>query len=151
MTTKRWRELRLPTLLFALYIFAFLLTEFTVNVRCAAVLGVDSVTAVYAVGIVCTSLGYAGFYFSRRWIKSESCRKLLLALFALTHLAATFCFMFSAVPAVFTSAALLSLLLFGYIGGFSHYTVSLLLFGKSWSGKAIGAAIVLAVLLQFAV
>ena len=151
MHTKRWRELLLPTLLFALYIFAFLLTEFTVNERCAAVFGADSVTAVYAVGIVCTSVGYAGFYLSRKWIKSESRRKLLLALYALAHFAATLCFIFCPVPAAFMTAALLALLLFGYIGGFTHYTVSLLLFGKSWSGKAIGCAIALAILLQFAV
>ena len=151
MTVKERRCVVLPALLFALYIFAFLLTEFTVNVRCAAVLGKDSVTNLYAIGIVCTSTGYAGFYFSRRLIKSEGKRKLVIAAFAVAYLLATLCFMFAPTAPVFVISAFLALLLFGYIGGFTHYAASLFLLGKSCSGKVIGGAVALAVLLQFVV
>ena len=60
-------------------------------------------------------------------------------------------FMFISVTPVFVIAALTALLLFGYIGGFTHYVAALFLFGRSCSGKVIGIAIALATLLQFVV
>ena len=150
MMKKRWAVV-VPMVLFALYMFIFLLTEFTVNVKSAIVLGQGSVTAIYSVGIVSTSLGYISFYLSRKLFKSELVRKLLVGIFAVGYLGFTLCFMFTASAALFTTSALLALLLFGYIGGFVHYTISLFLFGKSYSGKVIGIAISAATLLQFTV
>ncbi|NLW69606.1 MAG: helix-turn-helix transcriptional regulator [Eubacteriaceae bacterium] len=151
ITAKERQRLLLPALLFTLYLFAFLLTEFTVNEKCAAVLGKESVTAVYALGIICTSAGYGGFYLSRTLIKSEGKRRLIIAAFAFAYLIAAPCFMFASGALLFVISAFSALFLFGYIGGFTHYAASLFLFGEKHSGKVIGGAVALAVLLQFIV
>ena len=46
---------------FALCFFAFMLTEASINERCAEVVGKQFVNLVYAVGLVCTGLGYLSF------------------------------------------------------------------------------------------
>ena len=80
MVTKERHGIILPTILFFLYIFVFLLTELTVNARSTVLLGSDRVVALYAIGLLCTSLGYACFSLSRRLVKSENSRKLLMVI-----------------------------------------------------------------------
>ena len=43
---------------FALFFFAFMLTEAFINERCAVILGSDAVNTVYAFGLVCTGSGF---------------------------------------------------------------------------------------------
>ena len=136
MVTKERHGIILPTILFFLYIFVFLLTELTVNARSTVLLGSDRVVALYAIGLLCTSLGYACFSLSRRLVKSENSRKLLMVIPAVAYMCCTFCFMYVQTPAIFTASALVSLLLFGYIGGFAHYTAALFLFGKGCAGAS---------------
>lgn len=151
MVTKERHGIILPTILFFLYIFVFLLTELTVNARSTVILGSDRVVALYAIGLLCTSLGYACFSLSRRLVKSENSRKLLMIMTAIAYMCCTFCFMYVQTPAIFTASALASLLLFGYIGGFAHYTAALFLFGKGCAGRVIGTAVAAATVLQFLV
>ena len=151
MVTKERHGIILPTILFFLYIFVFLLTELTVNARSTVLLGSDRVVALYAIGLLCTSLGYACFSLSRRLVKSENSRKLLMVIPAVAYMCCTFCFMYVQTPAIFTASALASLLLFGYIGGFAHYTAALFLFGKGCAGRVIGTAVAAATVLQFLV
>lgn len=66
-------------------------------------------------------------------------------------MAAAFCFMFTMSEQLFVASAFTALLSFGYIGGFAHYTASLLFFKKCYSGRVIGSSIALATLLQFVV
>ena len=148
MVTKERHGIILPTILFFLYIFVFLLTELTVNARSTVILGSDRVVALYAIGLLCTSLGYACFSFSRRLVKSENGRKLLMIMTAIAYMCCTFCFMYAQAPAIFIVSALASLLLFGYIGGFTHYAAALFLFGKGCTGRVIGTAVA-ATVLQF--
>ena len=151
MVTKERHGIILPTILFFLYIFVFLLTELTVNARSTVLLGSDRVVALYAIGLLCTSLGYACFSLSRRLVKSENSRKVLMIMTAIAYMCCTFCFMYVQTPAIFTASALASLLLFGYIGGFAHYTAALFLFGKGCAGRVIGTAVAAATVLQFLV
>ena len=151
MVTKERHGIILTTILFFLYIFVFLLTELTVNARSTVLLGSDHVVALYAIGLLCTSLGYACFSLSRRLVKSENSRKLLMVISAVAYMCCTFCFMYVQTPAIFTASALASLLLFGYIGGFAHYTAALFLFGKGCAGRVIGTAVAAATVLQFLV
>ena len=151
MVTKERHGIILPTILFFLYIFVFLLTELTVNARSTVLLGSDRVVALYAIGLLCTSLGYACFSLSRRLVKSENSRKLLMIMTAIAYMCCTFCFLYVQTPAIFTASALASLLLFGYIGGFAHYTAALFLFGKGCAGRVIGTAVAAATVLQFLV
>lgn len=149
MVTKERHGIILPTILFFLYIFVFLLTELTVNARSTVILGSDRVVAIYVIGLLCTSLGYACFSFSRRLVKSENGRKLLMIMTAIAYMCCTFCFMYAQAPAIFIVSALASLLLFGYIGGFTHYAAALFLFGKGCTGRVIGTAVAAATVLQF--
>lgn len=149
MVTKERHGIILPTILFFLYIFVFLLTELTVNARSTVILGSDRVVALYAIGLLCTSLGYACFSLSRRLVKSENSRKLLMVIPAVAYMCCTFCFMYVQTPAIFIVSALASLLLFGYIGGFAHYTAALFLFDKGCTGRVIGTAVAAATVLQF--
>lgn len=151
MVTKERHGIILPTILFFLYIFVFLLTELTVNARSTVILGSDHVVTLYAIGLLCTSLGYAGFSLSRRLVKSENGRKWLMVIPAVAYMCCTFCFMYVNSPAIFIVSALASLLLFGYIGSFAHYAVSLFLFGKGCTGRVIGTAVAAATVLQFLV
>lgn len=149
MVKKERHGIILPMILFLLYIFVFLLTELTVNARSAVILGGDHVVTLYSVGLLCTSLGYVGFSLSRRLVKSENNRKLLMVIPTIAYMCCTFCFMYVQSPAIFIVSALVSLLLFGYIGGFVHYTVALFLFGKGCTGRVIGTAVAAATVLQF--
>lgn len=151
MTARERREIVLSAILFLLYIFGFLLTELTVNARGADVLGSGHVVAIYSVGLLCTSLGYGSFFLSRRLVRTERSRKLLMAAIAVVYMGCTLCFLFAASRVLFTVSALLSLLSFGYIGGFAHYAVALLLFGKDCAGRIIGAAVAASTVLQFIV
>ena len=151
MVTKERHGIIMSTILFLLYIFVFLLTELTVNARSTVILGSDHVVTLYAIGLLCTSLGYAGFSLSRRLVNSENSRKLLMVMLAIAYMGCTFCFMYVRSSAIFTVSALASLLLFGYIGGFAHYTVALFLFGKGCTGRVIGTAVAAATVLQFLV
>ncbi len=150
MLNKR-QNIVISLILFTLYIFNFLLSELTVNARCEVVFGADSVILVYSLGIICTSVGYLSFYLSRILFKSESARKLVICVVSAGYMAATICFMFTPSKQLFSVSSLAALLLFGYVGGFSHYAISLFLFNKDYSGKVIGFSIALATLLQFIV
>lgn len=151
MVKKTQREIILATVLFALYIFVFLLTELTINARAAAVLCSGYTVRLYAVGLLCTSFGYVSFHFSRAAVAKESARKRLIVAVIVAYMACVFCFLHVTSAALFAASALASLLLFGYIGGFIHYTVSLFLFGKSYSGRILGSAVAVATVLQFIV
>ena len=72
MVTKERHGIILPTILFFLYIFVFLLTELTVNARSTVLLGSDRVVALYAIGLLCTSLGYACFSSAAGWLKART-------------------------------------------------------------------------------
>lgn len=151
MITKERNNFLLPTILFLLYIFVFLLTELTINNRCTAVLGSTHTVKLYSIGLLCTSLGYLSFFLSHKLAKEELIRKTLIVCVSAAYMGCTLSFMLSTAPIIFSVSSLLSLLLFGYIGGFTHYSVSLFLFDKSYTGKALGIAIATATLLQFVV
>ncbi len=150
MISKR-KNIFISLLLFTLYIFTFLLSELTVNARCEAVFGAEYVIIVYSLGIICTSVGYICFYLSRKLFIGEKSRRLIICVVVAGYIATTLCFMFASSKPLFAVSSLSALLLFGYVGGFAHYAISLFLFKKNYSGKVIGFSIALATLLQFIV
>ena len=46
---------------FGLYFFVFLLTESLINERAVTVFGAANVNYIYAIGLICTALGYLAF------------------------------------------------------------------------------------------
>lgn len=135
---------------FALCFFAFQLTEFTVNDRAGALLGADSVIAVYSVGILCTSLGFLCFPLLQRLSGAKAKRSavcvcgVLAVVFALLTSVSQ-----SAAP--FLTSAFLSLFSLGIIGGGVYYDCALTFRGKRRIGCVLGVGMGCAVLLQFIV
>lgn len=145
------RILIISVALFTLYIFVFLLTEFTVNIKCGEILGPEKVVSIYSIGIICTSLGYISFFLTQRIVRNENKRRILIVMLTILFMASTVGFLSVGKSIAFVALSLIALLLFGYIGGFAHYTISLFLFNMTCSGKVIGLSIALATLMQFAV
>lgn len=137
--------------LYALYMFSFLLTEFTVNVRCEKLLGAENVNAVYALGIICTTLGYFFLTISRSLIHGETARKGLLASCGCIYLIGAVTMLSTGNVVLYLASSFLSLFSFGYIGAYVHYALSMLLSGSESVGKIIGISAAAATVLQFAV
>lgn len=86
---------------FALCFFAFMLTEASINERCAEVVGKQFVNLVYAVGLVCTGLGYLSFPALRRLCKGKDARKIMLCMIGLCCAAASFLLIKAQGPVLF--------------------------------------------------
>lgn len=138
-------------LCFALYFFAFMLTEAFVNERCAEILGSDSVNSVYTFGLVCTGLGFLTFPLMRRICRSEAARKTLLLIIGALCLAVAAGTLFIRRPAGFLISSAMNLLFFGHIGGCVHYNTSMEFIGSRYTGRIIGTGMGAAILLQFIV
>ena len=71
LTREQWFQ----AVCFALCFLAFMLAEAAVNARAAVLLGPERVNAVYALGLVCTGLGFLSFALLRKLIRGEQGRK----------------------------------------------------------------------------
>ena len=60
---------------FALCFFSFMMAEAMTNSRAAELLGAEYVNTVYAIGLLCTGIGFLSFSALRRLFKSERLRK----------------------------------------------------------------------------
>ncbi len=136
---------------FALCFFAFMLTEASVNERCAEVVGERFVNVVYAVGLVCTGLGYLSFPAMRRLCKSDTVQKTVLCIVGVFCTAASILLIAVQIPALFLVSSAVSLYLFGYIGGCVYYNTAMFLFENRFMGRIIGSGMGAAILLQYLV
>ena len=71
LTRDQWYQ----AVCFALCFLAFMLAEAAVNTRAAVLLGPERVNVVYALGLVCTGLGFLSFALLRKLIQGERGRK----------------------------------------------------------------------------
>ena len=67
LTREQWYQ----TVCFALCFLAFMLAEAAVNTRAAVLLGPERVNVVYALGLVCTGLGFLSFALLRKLIRGS--------------------------------------------------------------------------------
>ena len=138
-------------LCFGLCFFAFQLTEFTVNDRCAVLLGAERVNAVYAVGVACTALGFLAFSGLRRLFPGEAARKRTVCLVGAVAVTAALAVVWATGAGLFLTGSFLALLALGCIGGNVYYNVAMSFQGSAYTGRVVGVAAGGAVLAQFAV
>ena len=136
---------------FALCFFSFMLTEASVNERCAEVLGEKYVNIVYAVGLVCTGLGYLSFPAMRRLCKAEGAQKTVICIVGLCCMAASVLLIEAQRPIFFLIGSAAALLLFGHIGGCVYHNTAMFLYENRFMGRVIGFGMGAAILLQYLV
>lgn len=136
---------------FALFFFAFMLTEAFINERCAAILGSDAVNTVYALGLICTGLGFLSFAMFRKIFKTEKARKAVLLSVGVLCLAVAVVLLMADRPVIFVIGAIASLLLIGHMGGCVYYNTAMYFAESRHMGRMIGISMGTAIFLQFVV
>ena len=143
------REQWFQAVCFALCFLAFMLAEAAVNARAAVLLGPERVNAVYALGLVCTGLGFLSFALLRKLIRGEQGRKFAAFLAGALCVASAVLFLITNQTALFSLCAALCLLSCGHIGGCVYYNHAMTFQGSRCTGRVTGIGMGLAVLLQF--
>ncbi len=134
---------------FAFHFLLFQLTESFVNDQAAALLGAETVNAVYAAGLFSTASGYLLFAFLSRKICSIAVRRRLLACMGAAYLLSTICMTRAMQPLAFVACALAGLLSAGYIGGMVHWILASVLRDGRYTGRATGVAIATGIGMQY--
>lgn len=130
---------------FGLYFFSFLLTESVINDRAVTVVGIDSVNLVYAIGLLCTALGYFIFPYIYSKIKKE-----LLFIFCTTTIISAILLVTIDIIPLFLLTSYICLISFGYIGGYVHYNASVYMAYSHFSIK-MGISMAIAIFIQYLV
>ena len=145
LTRDQWYQ----AVCFALCFLAFMLAEAAVNTRAAVLLGPERVNVVYALGLVCTGLGFLSFALLRKLIQGERGRKYAAFLAGALCVISAILFLTTDQAALFSLCAALCLLSCGHIGGCVYYNHAMTFQGSRCTGRATGIGMALAVLLQF--
>ena len=145
LTREQWFQ----AVCFSLCFLAFMLAESAVNARAADLLGPGRVNAVYALGLVCTGLGFLSFSLLRKLVGKEQGRKYAAFLAGALCVASAVLFLTTDQAALFSLGAALCLLSCGHIGGCVYYNHAMTFQGSGCTGRVTGIGMGLAVLLQF--
>ena len=145
LTREQWFQ----AVCFSLCFLAFMLAESAVNARAADLLGPGRVNAVYALGLVCTGLGFLSFSLLRKLVGREQGRKYAAFLAGALCVASAVLFLTTDQAALFSLGAALCLLSCGHIGGCVYYNHAMTFQGSRCAGRVTGIGMGLAVLLQF--
>ncbi|MCF6413002.1 hypothetical protein I7648_04720 [Collinsella tanakaei] len=148
----RWgliREQWLQAACFALCFLAFMLAEAAVNARASTILGPDRVTVTYALGLICTGLGFLSFPLLRKLVHGKRGRACAIFLAGATFIATAVALLTTEQAALFSLSAGLCLLSCGHIGGCVYYNHAMTFQGSSCMGRATGIGMAVAVLIQF--
>lgn len=132
---------------FSIYFFTFLILESLVNSRTEIILESQYVIIVYAIGLLCTALGY--FLFGLLSNQKQKRGNTVYLVSAVLSLISVITLLYVNNKAVFLISSVLSLISFGYIGGHVHYVRSLLYDTEKKPGLFLGISAGLGVLLQF--
>ena len=135
-------------MMFACQFLLFQLTESLVNDRAAALLGAETVNAVYSAGLFSTASGYLLFALLFRRMGSAA-RRVLLVCMGAVYLLSSVCMSGAAQPPVFVACALAALLSAGYLGGMAHLILASVLQDGRYTGRATSAAIAAGIGLQY--
>ena len=145
LTREQWFQ----AVCFSLCFLAFMLAESAVNARAADLLGPGRVNAVYALGLVCTGLGFLSFSLLRKLVGGEQGRKYAAFLAGALCVVSAVLFLTTDQTALFSLGAALCLLSCGHIGGCVYYNHAMTFFQCPYMGRVTGIGMGLAVLLQF--
>ena len=148
-----WRELTreqwFQAACFALCFLAFMLAEAAVNARAALLFGPGLVNAAYALGLVCTGLGFLSFPLLRKLIRVERGRRGAVLFAGVLCMISAILLLTAEQAALFSLCAALCLLSCGHIGGCVYYNHAMTFQGSRCMGRATGVGMALAVVLQF--
>ena len=148
-----WRELTreqwFQAACFALCFLAFMLAEAAVNARAALLFGPGLVNAAYALGLVCTGLGFLSFPLLRKLIRGERGRRGAVLFAGVLCMISAILLLTAEQAALFSLCAALCLLSCGHIGGCVYYNHAMTFQGSRCMGRATGVGMALAVVLQF--
>ena len=145
LTREQWFQ----AVCFSLCFLAFMLAEASVNARAAALLSPGQVNAVYALGLICTGLGFLSFSLLRKLVGGEQGRKYAAFLAGALCVASAVLFLTTDQTALFSLGAALCLLSCGHIGGCVYYNHAMTFQGSSCTGRVTGIGMGFSVLLQF--
>lgn len=145
LTRQQWFQ----AVCFALCFLAFMLAEAAVNVRTADLFGPEQVNFVYALGLVCTGLGFLSFSLLRKLVRGEQGRKYAVFLAGALCVISAVLFLTTNQAALFSLCAALCLLSCGHIGGCVYYNHAMTFLHCSYMGRVTGVGMGLAVLMQF--
>lgn len=126
-----------------------MLTEAFVNERCVIVLGSDATNSVYALGLVCTGVGFLSFALLRAIYKMERSRKAALLAVVALCLASIVVLAVAQDLTVFLTSSIVALLLIGHIGGCVYYDMAMRFAGSRYTGRVIGVGMGAAIVAQF--
>ena len=145
LTREQWFQ----AVCFSLCFLAFMLAEASVNARAATLLSQGQVNAVYALGLICTGLGFLSFSLLRKLVGGEQGRKYAAFLAGALCVASAVLFLTTDQTALFSLGAALCLLSCGHIGGCVYYNHAMTFQGSSCTGRVTGIGMGFSVLLQF--
>ncbi len=133
---------------FALCFFSFMMAEAMTNSRAAELLGAEYVNTVYAIGLLCTGVGFLSFSVSRRLFKSERLRKAVICIVGIACIVSCCVFLTTNHIGLFALFAGLSLVSCGHIGGCVYYHHAMTFLGNPYIGRSTGIGMSIAILLQ---
>jgi len=133
---------------FALCFFSFMMAEAMTNSRAAELLGAEYVNTVYAIGLLCTGIGFLSFSALRRLFKSERLRKSVICIVGIACIVFCCVFLTTNHIGLFASFAGLALVSCGHIGGCVYYHHAMTFLGSPYIGRATGIGMSIAILLQ---
>ena len=133
---------------FALCFFSFMMAEAMTNSRAAELLGAEYVNTVYAIGLLCTGIGFLSFSVSRRLFKSERLRKAVICIVGIVCIVSCCVFLTTNHIGLFALFAGLALVSCGHIGGCVYYHHAMTFLGSPYIGRATGIGMSIAILLQ---
>lgn len=133
---------------FALCFFSFMMAEAMTNSRAAELLGAEYVNTVYAIGLLCTGVGFLSFSVSRRLFKSERLRKAVICIVGIACIVSCYVFLTTNHIGLFALFAGLALVSCGHIGGCVYYHHAMTFLGSPYIGRATGIGMSIAILLQ---
>lgn len=133
---------------FALCFFSFMMAEAMTNSRAAELLGAEYVNTVYAIGLLCTGVGFLSFSALRRLFKNERVRKAVICIVGIVCIISCCVFLTIDHIGLFSLFAGLSLVSCGHIGGCVYYHHAMTFLGSPYIGRATGIGMSLAILVQ---
>lgn len=133
---------------FALCFFSFMMAEAMTNSRANELLGAERVNTVYAIGLLCTGVGFLSFSALRRLFKNERVRKAVICIVGIVCIISCCVFLTIDHIGLFSLFAGLALVSCGHIGGCVYYHHAMTFLGNPYIGRSTGIGMSIAILLQ---
>ena len=118
------------------------------NSRAAELLGAEYVNTVYAIGLLCTGIGFLSFSALRRLFKRERLRKAVICIVGIACIVSCCVFLTTNHIGLFALFAGIALVSCGHIGGCVYYHHAMTFLGNPYIGRSTGIGMSIAILLQ---